>query len=104
MASSHGPGGGGSDHAQAPEEALRSDLKRFIVDHLRLPGVDPASIADEAPLVGGGLDLDSIDVLELVTGTEKRYGLRFEDPDLVQEVFKSVATIASHIAAHRGSR
>lgn len=64
--------------------------------------MDPAGISDDAPLVGGGLDLDSIDVLELVTGIEKRYGLRFEDPDVVQKVFRSVAGIASHIAAQSG--
>jgi len=82
---------------------LRADLKTFIVEHLRLPDVDPGSLADDAPLVGGGLDLDSIDILELVTGIEKRYGVRFEDPDLVQRVFASVDSIAKHIAASRGA-
>jgi len=82
-------------------DPLRAELKTFIVEHLKLNGVDPSSLADDAPLVGGGLDLDSIDVLELVTGVEKRYGLRIEDPDLVVRVFTSVRTLASHITAHR---
>jgi len=83
------------------DERLRAELKMFIVEHLKLTDVDPSSLADDAPLVGGGLDLDSIDVLELVTGIEKRYGLRIEDPDLVVKVFTSVSTLASHITAHR---
>ena len=45
----------------------------------------------------------SNDVLELVTGIEKKYGIRFEDPDLVQEVFASVNSIAEHINAGRGA-
>ena len=86
----------------AAGERLRSELKRFIVQHLRLTGVDPGAIGDEAPLVGSALDLDSIDVLELVTGIEKRYGVRLEDPDLVAKVFTSVNTLASFIVARRG--
>ncbi|HXI02074.1 MAG TPA: phosphopantetheine-binding protein [Candidatus Saccharimonadales bacterium] len=90
--------------AGAPSgDALRGEIKRFIVEHLRIPGVDPAQLDDDAPLVGSGLDLDSIDVLELVTGVEKKFGLRFEDPDLVRKVFTSVSSIASHISAARGS-
>ena len=92
------------DATRAPvEESLRTELKSFIVEHLKLKDVDPASLPDDAPLVGGGLDLDSIDVLELVTGIEKRYGLRIEDPDVVVRVFTSVSTLASHITAHRAS-
>jgi acyl carrier protein len=82
--------------------ALRGEIKRFIVEHLWLPGADPARL-DDAPLVGSGLDLDSIDVPELITGVEKKFGLRFEAPDLVPKVLTSVSSIASHIAAARGS-
>ncbi|MBI3447454.1 MAG: acyl carrier protein [Acidobacteria bacterium] len=87
----------------ATDEALRAELKAFIVDHLKLRDVDPASLGDDAPLVGGGLDLDSIDVLELVTGVERRYGLRIEEPELVVRIFTSVETLARHITAHRAS-
>ncbi len=92
--------GAGEDAASL--QALRKELKQFIVGHLRLHDVDPSELDDDAPLVGSGLDLDSIDVLELVTGVEKKYGVRFEDPELVQRVFTSVSTIASHLAALRG--
>ncbi len=87
----------------ASTAALREELKRFIVGHLRLRDVDPEALGDGAPLVGSGLDLDSIDILELVTGVEKKYGVRFEDPELVQRVFTSVSTIATYLATHRGT-
>ena len=95
MASSH-------PRTEASAERLSSELKSFIVEHLKLRDVDPASIADDAPLVGGALDLDSIDVLELVTGVERRYRIRIEDPDLVRKIFASVGTLAGHIASSRG--
>jgi len=86
------------------DDRLRSELKSFIVEHLGLKDVDPGAIGDHEPLVGGALELDSIDVLELVTGVEKRYGIRVEDPDVVARAFASVSSLASHIAAHRGGR
>jgi acyl carrier protein len=95
--------GNGSSGTASAQQSLKAELKSFIVEHLKLSGVNPDSLKDDAPLVGGGLDLDSIDVLELVTGIEKKYGVRFEDPELVQEVFSSVNSIAKHIAAGRGA-
>lgn len=84
-----------------PDERLLTDLKTFIVQHLKLSGIEPAAIPDDAPLLSGSLDLDSIDVLELVTGLEKKYAIRFENPELVQKVFRTVGTLAGHIAAER---
>lgn len=87
----------------ADDIGLRAEIKTFIVQHLRLAGIAPESLDDEMPLVGSGLELDSIDILELVTGIEKKYGLRFEDPEAVQKVFRSVSTIAAHIQARRAA-
>jgi acyl carrier protein len=95
------PASSPGEPAESPA-ALREELKRFIVEHLRLPDVQPSDLADDALLVDSDLDLDSIDVLELVTGVEKKYGVRFEDPEMVQRVFTSVNSIASHIASQRG--
>jgi acyl carrier protein len=80
--------------------ALRRELKQFIVRRLRLDQVVPESIADDAPLVGGGLDLDSIDLLELVVGLEKEYGLKITD---VAEGRRALATVNS-LAEFVGSR
>jgi len=102
MASSDAISRSAPDGLDAQGASLRADLKSFIVEHLRLPDVDPSTLPDHEPLVGSGLDLDSIDILELVTGIEKKYGLRFDDPALVQKVFTSVDSIAAHIAASRG--
>lgn len=103
MATPESVSAGSAAAPEAGDAELRAELKRFIVEHLRIPDVDPDGLDDTAPLVESGLDLDSIDVLELVTGVEKKYGVRFEDPELVQKVFTSVRSIADHISAHRAS-
>jgi len=80
---------------------LHDELKRFIVRRLRLEQIDPAGLADDAPLLEGGLDLDSIDLLELVVALENEYGVKFEDVDESRRVLTTVATLAEYVASRR---
>ena len=57
--------------------------------------------ANDAPLFGEGLGLDSIDALELIVMMEKVYGIRVKDPSAGKEIFKSVNTMAAFIEANR---
>jgi acyl carrier protein len=82
---------------------LHDELKRFIVRRLRLEHVDPAGLADDAPLVGGGLDLDSIDLLELVVGLEKEYGVKITDVAEGRRALATVTTLAEYVASRRRS-
>ncbi|HTF36596.1 MAG TPA: phosphopantetheine-binding protein [Myxococcota bacterium] len=59
-------------------EALKSEIKKLIVEALALGDVDPQQIETDAELFGEGLGLDSIDVLEGVMVLE-RYGVTIED-------------------------
>lgn len=83
--------------------SLHGELKRFIVRRLRLEQVDPDGIEDDAPLVGGGLDLDSIDLLELVVGLEKEYGVKIADVAEGRRILRSVKSLAEFVAAARGA-
>mgnify|MGYP000224059224 CR=1 FL=1 len=47
------------------EELIRN-LKQQIITSLRLTDVKPEDIDTDAPLIGSGLGLDSIDTLELL--------------------------------------
>ena len=84
-------------------QALRQELKEFIVRRLRLEQTDPGSIGDDASLVGGGLDLDSIDLLELIVGLEKEYGLKIADAAEGKRVLTSVKSLADFVAGKRGT-
>jgi acyl carrier protein len=85
----------------ASNQITHAALKRFIVRRLRLDQVDPESIADEAPLVGGGLNLDSIDLLELVVGLETEYGVKIADVAEGRAALSSVKSLAAFLAARR---
>jgi acyl carrier protein len=79
--------------ARAQQE-LCAELKRMLVDRLDLP-VDPGWITDDQPLFGRGLELDSVDALEIVVGLEATFGASVTDDD--REAFGSVAKLAERI-------
>jgi acyl carrier protein len=85
----------------AVHTALQSEIAALLVEALNLD-IAAESIDPEAPLYGEGLGLDSIDILEVALVVSQRYGfqLRSDDEDNVR-IFKSLASLADHIAAHR---
>ncbi len=85
-------------------ERLRTDIKALIVSELNLEGRDPASIPDDAPLFGdGGLGLDSLDALQLAMSIEERFGIRIPEGDEARPIFRSVSSLADHVASAKAS-
>ena len=78
-------------------EELILQLKKLIIERLKLEEVSPEDIGTDDPLFGEGLGLDSIDALELVLGLEKEYGVIIPDAEVGQKVFQSVRTIAQYV-------
>ena len=77
---------------------LKLEIKRLIIEALALEDITPEDIADDAPLFGEGLGLDSIDALELVVALEQQYGIKIADGEVGKEAFASVNTLAEFIA------
>jgi acyl carrier protein len=87
-----GPG----EHATA---VSARDLAVLVVEGLHLEGVDPAAVDLDAPLFGEGLDLDSLDVLEISLLVQQRYGVKLKADDPNNEaIFASLQSLADHIA------
>ncbi|SDF44687.1 acyl carrier protein [Lentzea fradiae] len=71
-----------------------TQIKKMIVSRLDLP-IEPAWITDDQPLFGRGLELDSLDVLELYVAIEAEFGVALYDSDM--SVFGSVSRLADHV-------
>lgn len=84
-------------------DTLKDEIKRAIVESLRLP-IPVEEIGDATSLYGEGLGLDSIDVLELVLEMERRFGVSITDDETGQRVLRSVDTIADFIVAERAKK
>jgi acyl carrier protein len=80
---------------------LEMDLKRLLVKRLRLHGVAPESIADDAPFFGPPLGLDSIDLLEFALAIEEAYGIKIDDDELGKSAFSSIGALATFLRAQR---
>lgn len=81
---------------------IKAALKDMLVDRLSLK-IQPESIADDArlfrsddPDAAPGLDLDSVEALEVVVGIEQRFGVVVPEGDYIAE-FASVETLAAFV-------
>ena len=86
-----------SQGLSAPSVSAR-DLAVLVVEGLHLEDVNPVEVDILAPLFGGGLDLDSLDMLEISLLIQQRYGvkLKADDPDN-ETIFASLQSLADHI-------
>jgi acyl carrier protein len=83
------------------DQSLALQVKEAIIRCLRLP-LAPDGIADEAPLFGAGLGLDSIDALELAIELERTFNVKLDDEQLGKRVLRSVSTIVQFIEETKG--
>lgn len=57
-----------------------------------------AELPDAMPLVGGNLDLDSLDVLLLVTNIEKDFGFKIASQEVGRAAFETVGSLIRFVA------
>jgi len=86
------------------EATIEEKVKELIVQKLGLD-ISPEEIDDEAPLFdvdaeGNGLDLDSVDALELVVGIKQQFNIKIENADL--SVCYNIKSIANLIRTQVG--
>jgi acyl carrier protein len=90
------------DTGTAPQQASalsaeERELAQLIVTTLNLEA-RPEEIAPQAPLFGGGLELDSIDILEIALAISKTYGIRLRsDDENNARIFSSLRSLNEHI-------
>jgi len=81
-------------------EQLKLEFKKHMIQYLNLLEITPEDIADDQPLFGEGLALDSIDSLELAVLLEREYNIKITDPKEGRKIFVNVNTIVDYILAN----
>ena len=81
-------------------EFERALLKR-IIEHLRLEEIDVDSVTPDVALFGTGLELDSIDAIELEIMIEKSYGISILTSERTRSTFGTLGGLAAFIEANR---
>ncbi len=95
--------------AQTYAEALEISKERaelthrfldVLIDRLSLD-IEPEDVAEDSPLFGAGLGLDSVDALEIAIAIETEFGCEVTDEDM--QVFRSVNTVVDFILANKSN-
>ncbi|MBO6087864.1 acyl carrier protein [bacterium] len=77
---------------------LEEQIKHLIINSLELEDISIDDIADDEPLFGNGLGLDSIDALELGMALKKEFDLNLsKNKEENRKYFYSVKTIADFV-------
>ena len=88
-------------HEHPPREQLVREIVDLIVEAVNLRHKNKAEIQDDTALMGAGLDLDSLDLLEIVVALENRFQVKVKDAESGKKIFQNIGTIADFVQANR---
>ena len=77
--------------------SIKEQLKPIILNSLRITDLTPADLRDDQPLLGGELEIDSIDVLQLVLEIERHFGIKLVQGNFNQKHLENINALASII-------
>ncbi len=80
----------------AERETVCSSIRVLLVSELGFD-VDPDWIDNDQPLFGRGLELDSLDAIELLIAVEDAFGVELDEQD--PSIFGSVNALADRVVS-----
>jgi len=81
----------------AVTDALKLSLKELIIEECDKEDLTPADIDNNEPLLGGRLELDSLDVLQICMAIKTQYNVRIEGNTAAHRALKNINTLAQTI-------
>ena len=66
--------------------------------------ISPATLSAETTLRDGGMELDSIDILEIVVAVESNFKVKVPDATVGRQAFQSLGSIADFVMTTRQSQ
>ncbi len=80
------------------KEQIKKELKEHIITYLNIMDFKPEEIADDMPLFGdSGLELDSIDSLELAVMLEREFKVKLTNITEGRKFLRDVNSMADFI-------
>jgi acyl carrier protein len=76
---------------------VKEQLKPIILSSLRITDLRPEDLLDDQPLLGGELEIDSIDILQLVLEIERHFDIKLVQDTFTPKDLESVNALAAII-------
>jgi acyl carrier protein len=78
---------------------IKRQLKEIVIRGLRIPDRSPSELPDDQPLLGGDIEIDSIDVLQLVLDIERQFGIKLVGGKFDRDAWRTIDTLAAAVEA-----
>ncbi|MDR4498065.1 MAG: phosphopantetheine-binding protein [Candidatus Scalindua sp.] len=82
---------------------IEDRVRNVILKRLNL-SLDAKKLKRDTPLIGKGLGLDSVRIIELVVGLEEEFKLFFDDSEMSMEIFENIIKLSEYISGKLGNR
>jgi acyl carrier protein len=82
---------------------VKEELKPLILKSLRITDLRPEDLRDDQPLLGGDLEIDSIDILQLVVEIERHFGIKLVGSKLEEKEWGTIDALAQAIESQLAS-
>lgn len=70
------------------------EVVSVIRNSVNLHHLEPSRFTPDTSLREGGLELDSVDILEIIVAVEHHFNVKVEDAEMGKKYFRTVGTIA----------
>jgi 3-hydroxyacyl-[acyl-carrier-protein] dehydratase len=88
--------------AESLDPSIVEHIRRILRRDLKLGSA--AQIPEDMPFVNSEVDMDSLDILLLVTSIEKEFGIEIPSEDVGREVFQSMASLSRYVQQQKNGR
>jgi acyl carrier protein len=77
--------------------SVKEQLKPIILKSLRITDMTAEDLRDDQPLLGGELEVDSIDILQLVLEIERHFGIKLVQANFDKQHLETIDALAAFI-------
>lgn len=84
-------------------QAALNDVIAVIRNSVNLHHLEASRFTPETSLRDGGLELDSVDILEIIVAVEHHFGVKVDDAEMGKKYFRTIGSIAELVAQKRES-
>jgi acyl carrier protein len=87
-----------SENPTAAVPLVADDVEAYLVELVaEVQERDVDEVADAIGTTDGGIDLDSLDAVEILVSLEERFGIRFPDDVVTTEALETVEGLARYV-------